>query len=104
MRFLHFLWAIGSFLILATACEKEAPNEKVRALDEEINELSQLLTTYRIKEMNLEIQSQELMFEEWKDYASHLQEAEEDEHKYQKIEKQIQELKKQRDELLKKPA
>jgi hypothetical protein len=99
------IFAMSTLLILMTACEKEKPhNEKVQAIDQEIDELNQQLTSYRLKEMNLEIQSQGMMFEEWKDYTSQLQKAEEDEHAYQKIEKRIQQLQIQREALLKKPT
>jgi hypothetical protein len=91
--------------ICLTGCTSEDGNKKQREkLDKEIKELNHQLTEYRIKEMNLEIESQSMMRAEWSEFAKNLKEAEKDELVSHQLEKRIQILQKQRDELQKKPS
>jgi hypothetical protein len=86
-------------------CSSEDGHDKQREkLDNEIKELNHQLTAYRIKEMNLEIESQSMMRAEWSEFAKNLKEAEKEELLSHQLEKKIQALQKQRDELQKKSS
>lgn len=98
-----FLFFVLSFCF--TSCSSEDAHDKQKvALDNEIKELNHQLTAHRIKEMNFEMESQPMKFEEWSDYAKTLEKAEKEEHSVQKLEKRIELLQKQRNELQKKPS
>src|ERR1700722_17878124 len=84
------------FLLIAQDVSQEAAT-----IDQEIKTLKHELAAYRLKEMNAEIQSQPLMFEEWTAYVNQLEGAEDQERKIRTIEKHIHELELKKSELLK---
>jgi ribosomal protein L29 len=98
-----FPFLISSFCLIA--CQSEDRREKQKEeLEKEIKELTHQITAERMKEMNLEIESQPMMFEEWHEYTKTLDEAEKHEHFIHQLEERIQTLKKQQSDLQKKPA
>jgi hypothetical protein len=94
--FMGFLLAAPILLIAQDTSQNAA------AIDREIEALKHELAAHRLKEMNEEMQSQPLMFEEWKAYVNQLESAEDQERTVRKIEKQIHELELKKNELLKK--
>lgn len=92
-------------LVCFIGCSPNDGHEKQREeLDKEIRELNQQLTNYRIKEMNLEIESQSMMRSEWSEFTKNLKEAEKKEQAGRQIEIKIENLQRQRDELQKKSS
>lgn len=98
---------LGSILALqlsAAQTTSNTPNlantERLKTIDLEIEKLDKKLHEYRLKEMNKEIESQPLMFEQWHEYSDKLEQAENYEDTVHKLENQRQELIRERDKLL----
>lgn len=96
------LFVIFALLCLTSCTTEEGHQKKINDLNQEIDALQHQLTQERIKEMNLEMASQPLKFEEWHAYAKTLEKAENEEHQAHQLEIKIEKLKKQRDDLQKK--
>lgn len=96
------LLVIFALLCLTSCATEENDQKKIHDLDQEIHALQQQLTQERIKEMNYEMASQPMKFEEWHAYAKTLEKAENEEHQAHQLEIKIEGLKKQRDDLQKK--
>lgn len=73
--------------------------ERLRTTNRQIELLDKKISEYRLKEMNKEMESQPLLFEEWHEFAENLEEAEKLGDTEQALEKKRQELILQREKL-----
>jgi hypothetical protein len=93
------VYQILILLFLSSCSSEDNKEKKIESLNTEISELNHQLTAYRIKEMNLEIESQPLMLEQWHSYAKALEHAEKEEQHIHQLENKIKSLKQQKNEL-----
>ena len=83
----------------ATSNSATSKEERVRRINQQIELLDKKIGEYRLREMNKEMESQPLMFEQWDEYAEKMEEAEKLGDTEQALEKKRQELILQREKL-----
>jgi hypothetical protein len=93
--FLSLAFIPFSFNIHAESANKESLKQRLEIIDKEINALKEELHKERLNAMENEIRGQHFMLEEWHEYAHQLQEAEKLDDRADLVEKRLEELKQQ---------